>query len=50
MTLAELQETMDPKKYIGYAPQQVTKFIQEYVNPILLENKADLGMHAEINV
>lgn len=50
MTLAELQETMDPKKYIGYAPQQVTKFIAEYVTPILTKNQGDLGMHAEINV
>lgn len=50
MTLAELQDTMDPKKYIGYAPQQVSNFIKEYVNPVLEENRADLGMHAEINV
>ena len=50
MTLAELQETMDPKKYIGYAPQQVTNFIKEHVNPILEENRGDLGMRAEINV
>ena len=26
MTLEELKETMDPKKYVGYAPMQVTNF------------------------
>ena len=50
MTLEELQETMDPKKYVGYAPMQVTNFLREYVNPVLEENKDLLGLHAEIHV
>ena len=28
MTLEELKETMDPKKYVGYAPMQVTNFLK----------------------
>ena len=50
MTLEELKETMDPKKYVGYAPMQVTNFLNEYVDPILEENKELLGLHAEIHV
>lgn len=50
MTLEELKETMDPKKYVGYAPMQVTNFLKEYVTPVLEENKDLLGLHAEIHV
>ena len=50
MTLEELKETMDPKKYVGYAPMQVTNFLKEYVTPVLEENKELLGLHAEIHV
>lgn len=45
-----LEATMDPKKYIGRAPQQVTAFLQDCIWPILEENKALLGLSAEINV
>lgn len=48
MTLEELQETMDPKKYVGRAPSQVSEFIEEVIKPILDENKELLGMTAEI--
>ena len=50
MTLEELKETMDPKKYVGYAPMQVTNFLNEVVYPVLEENKDLLGLHAEIHV
>ncbi len=50
MTLEELQKTMDPTKYVGRAPSQVTEFLQDVVNPILEENKELLGVKAEINV
>ena len=41
---------MDPKNFVGRAPQQTEEFIQEVVQPILDENKDVLGMTAEINV
>ena len=41
---------MDPSKYVGRAPLQVEKFLQNVVNPVLEKNKAVLGMTAEINV
>ena len=50
MTAEDLQKTMDPSKYVGRAPLQVEKFLEEVVNPILAENKEMLGVKAEINV
>lgn len=50
LSAKELQETMDPKKYVGRAPVQVERFLQEVIRPILQENEALLGMKAEIHV
>ena len=50
MTLEELQKTMDPSRYVGRAPSQVTEFIRDVIQPILDENKDLLGMTAEIHV
>jgi len=50
MTLEDLQKTMDPSKYVGRSKEQVVEFLEEYVTPILEENKDILGMKAEINV
>ncbi len=50
LTLEELQKTMDPSKYVGRAPEQVTEFLTEVINPILEANKDILGLTAEINV
>jgi adenylosuccinate lyase len=46
----ELAASMDPKKYVGRAPYQVTKCLENVVNPVLEANKDILGMTAEINV
>ncbi|CDC49336.1 adenylosuccinate lyase [Clostridium sp. CAG:58] len=50
LTLEELKKTMDPKKYVGRAPQQVEEFLDEVIRPVLEENKDLLGIKAEINV
>ena len=50
MTLEELQETMDPSKYVGRSVLQVDNFLAKVVQPILDENKELLGAKAEINV
>ena len=50
LSLEDLQKTMDPKKYVGRAPRQVTVFLRDAVAPVLEENKELLGMKAEINV
>lgn len=50
MSLEDLENTMDPKKYIGCADKQVDDFLSNVVQPILDANKDALGMKAEINV
>ena len=50
LTLEELKKTMDPKKYVGRAPQQVEEFLDEVIRPVLEVNTALLGVKAEINV
>ncbi|GKX66329.1 adenylosuccinate lyase [Inconstantimicrobium mannanitabidum] len=46
----EIDEIIDPTKFVGRAPSQVVEFVDEYVKPILEENKDMLGEKAEINV
>ncbi len=50
MSITELNKTMDPKKYVGRAPQQVDKYLKEVIQPMLDANRDVLGMHADINV
>ncbi|MCM1256573.1 MAG: adenylosuccinate lyase [Roseburia sp.] len=50
LTLEELQSSMDPSKYVGRAPRQVEKFIENSIQPILDANKELIGLKAEINV
>ena len=50
MTLEELQETMDPSKYVGRSKEQVDAFLANHVKPILEVNKDLLGVSVEINV
>lgn len=49
-TMEELQAIMNPKNFVGRAPEQVSEFLDEVIMPILNENKESLGMTAEINV
>ena len=46
----ELAATMDPARYVGCAPEQVTRFLKDVIGPVLEENKELLGVKAEINV
>ena len=46
----ELAATMDPSRYVGCAPEQVTRFLKDVIGPVLEENKELLGVRAEINV
>ena len=49
-SLEELQGLMEPRLYVGRAPQQTEEFIAEVIRPVLDENKELLGLTAEINV
>ena len=50
MTREQLEAIMEPKNFVGRAPQQTEEFVTEVVQPILDANKEVLGMTAEINV
>ena len=50
VTLDELKDILDPAKYVGRSPEQVTEFLTECVNPILEQYKDELGVTVEINV
>ena len=50
LSLEELQAAMDPSKYVGCAPVQVTNFLASVIHPVLEENKELLGIKAEIHV
>ncbi len=50
LSLEELNEAMQPSKYVGCAPQQVTQFLNQMVAPVLTEHKELLGMKADIHV
>ena len=50
ITIEELKKQMEPSKYTGRSKKQVEDFLKEVIRPILEENKAELGLEAEINV
>ena len=50
VTLDELKDILDPAKYVGRSPEQVTEFLTECVNPVLEQYKDELGVTVEINV
>ena len=50
MTLSELEAVMEPRNFIGRAPQQTEEFVNEFIKPILEENREVLGLNVEINV
>ncbi len=50
LSLEDLEASMQPERYVGRSPKQTEDYINEVVNPILEENKALLGLTAEIKV
>jgi len=50
MSKEEIDETINPRNYIGRAPEQVEEFYNETIKPILEENKELLGVKVELNV
>lgn len=45
-----LDGMLDPKKYVGRAPEQTSEYINNVVNPLLSEYSDLLGISAELNV
>ena len=50
MTKEEIEAILEPKNFVGRAPEQTMEFLTEVVQPILDANADLLGMTAEINV
>ena len=50
LSLGDLKKSMDPAKYVGRSKEQVESFLTKVIAPVLEENKAMLGVKAEINV
>ncbi|MBE5935377.1 MAG: adenylosuccinate lyase [Lachnospiraceae bacterium] len=46
----QLEQSMDPSKYIGCANMQVEEYLESIINPILTENKDVIGVEVSINV
>ena len=46
----DVSRLTNPSDYIGRSPQQVTEFIDEYIKPVLEENKEYLGHEVVLNV
>ncbi|MGG7077502.1 adenylosuccinate lyase [Clostridium sardiniense] len=46
----EIRAIIDPNEFVGRAPSQVVEFIDEYINPIIENNKEAIEVKSEINV
>ena len=47
LTIEELNAIMEPKNFVGRAPEQTEEFINGCVNPILEANKALINENGE---
>ena len=50
MTEEELRSALKPENFIGRAPQQVSEFLDEYIQPILNEHRKDIRLDAQLTV
>ena len=50
LSIAEIQALLDPKAFIGRAPEQVCEFVEEFILPIIHHNQDSLGVQVELKV
>jgi len=50
LNVDEIKSILEPKNFIGRAPQQVEEFISEYIQPVLDKNKSDIDVEVELKV
>ena len=50
MTKKEIEAILEPRNFVGRAPEQTEEFITEWVQPVLNANKEMLGMRVELSV
>ena len=46
----EIEKVLEPKNFVGRAPQQVEEYLDQVVGPVLEANKELLGARAQLNV
>ena len=46
----EIEKVLEPKNFVGRAPQQVEEYLDQVVGPVLAANKELLGARAQLNV
>ncbi|MDR3207880.1 MAG: adenylosuccinate lyase [Oscillospiraceae bacterium] len=49
LTERDIEETLQPERFVGRAPEQVTEYLEEIVNPLLAQYPAD-GAGEELKV
>lgn len=50
LTEQEIDSLMDARNFIGRAPEQVAEFLEEYIYPVLRNNKDILNMKVDLKV
>jgi adenylosuccinate lyase len=50
LTRAEIDALLEPSKFVGRAPEQVTDFISGEVQPVLDKHKDEIGLDVDIKV
>lgn len=50
LTSENLEDILDVRKFVGCAPWQTEEFLEQYVTPVLEENRDLLGVDAQVQV
>ena len=50
MSRADIEKVLDVREFVGRAPEQVTEFIAEHVDPVLARHKDRLGLGSDVRV
>ena len=50
LTQADLDRVLDVNKFVGRAPEQTAEFLNDIVQPVLVQNRDFIGVEVQINV
>jgi len=50
MSEDEIKSILSPEKFTGRSADQVVELLEEYINPILEENKDIIGIQGSVSV
>jgi len=46
----EFKAIVDPRRFVGRAPEQTARFVREHITPLRRKHRRALGLDAELNV